>query len=126
MFKFKSIKRKQISESLCPYKRKCDLSYSNKFLLSKEAHCDIIPQWSTFWSFLCCYSVLRQSNIEVTMRLHHTACCKNCLCIGYIVCQGISEVFKCFLVLANLVLQQFSIEHTHTIPTFGATFRFSL
>lgn len=77
-------------------------AYSNIFLLAKESHSNVVPQW---WALRGChssYSVLVQGHIKVSMSLHHAPSRHDGLDMRGVIGHGISKVFKCSLVLTNL------------------------
>jgi len=47
--------------------KKKKTAYSHVFLLAIEAHADVVPEWAALWGLLCCYSVLGEGNIKVSM-----------------------------------------------------------
>lgn len=46
------------------------------FLLAKETHSNVIPEWRAFWNGTSHNSVFGEGNVEVSMGLHHAAGCQ--------------------------------------------------
>lgn len=47
------------------------------FLLAKEAHSDVIPEWRAFCNSTRYNFVFGEGNIKVPVGLHHAACCQD-------------------------------------------------
>lgn len=77
-------------------------AHSNIFLLSKEGHSNVVPQWGALRGCHGSYPVLVQGHIKVSMSLHHAPSRHDGLDMRGVIGHGISKVFKSSLVLANL------------------------
>ena len=88
------------------YEGKRGDTHCHIFLLAKEAHSDVIPEWRAFYNSTRYNFVFGEGNIKVPMGLHHAACCQDGLVVGRVVSQCVSKMFKCLLVNAELGKKQ--------------------
>lgn len=76
-------------------KAKGEDTHCHIFLLAKEAHSDVIPEWRAFYNSTRYNFVFGEGNIKVPVGLHHAACCqdglKTCKVCNLVTTKRLSE-----------------------------------